>query len=661
MAGTGHPRSRPPTRGRGSGRTTKSTPARKKRVQSSDDEADKKVKSPEPDTDDDQSEVATPKPSTRTSRSKNNTLSDSKWAIIDQETEVDDIESDPHTEEEDELVDEGDDVDSDIEKLNTSSPGPLQVQCESKQSYFISSLRYKDSFASRTGITLQTPPTPSPTKTARKRQAPQSPEVVDLVDNSAEDSDVIPSNAPTKSSKTRTRKVVKSKEIIEDSDVEECSDVEPEIIKKGKGRQMKTLPVKSSRSAVTEVTKKIAVRGTSFPSAPIEDADNNLFLDNNSSLSRSPKKKVKMSRPSDSEDDTSNVDVASEKSGPVVSNSPVSKITSQLNDSVLNSAKKSKATTTKAYDARLKKFAVSLGLDSVGAYFCPAMIGTYADVFQFPVQGISLCFGDSIFWYRLGTLFMGVGIKERSKQEKELVQLITTPQLTPFIINPARCNPNDFRLVTPSKETVGSKRPYLVHASNGKRVVCAIFGRVDASSLLDLQQMGQSGYYNRSLSLCPIAVEYTLAWSFFATLLNVDRVNNYGGHANFSTFGTREHSDRDAIGYKHQDVAPPPRPRAPRASVAVHTVGVDHEDSLLQTLKRGMDNGGLDSFSEVFNVSSFYGPLSTTEILHDTERFIAMCAQNESTYNHVDHVDLQFNLVGVVLLAAKFGQGAGNS
>lgn len=37
--------------------------------------------------------------------------------------------------------------------------------------------------------------------------------------------------------------------------------------------------------------KKIVVRGSKFPSAPIEDADNNMFLDGGSPVQRSPKKK----------------------------------------------------------------------------------------------------------------------------------------------------------------------------------------------------------------------------------------------------------------------------------------------------------------------------------------------------------------------------------
>ena len=48
---------------------------------------------------------------------------------------------------------------------------------------------------------------------------------------------------------------------------------------KGKGVSVKILD------------KKILVRGSKFPSAPVEDADNNVFLDDNSPLQRSPKKK----------------------------------------------------------------------------------------------------------------------------------------------------------------------------------------------------------------------------------------------------------------------------------------------------------------------------------------------------------------------------------
>ncbi|KAI0086697.1 hypothetical protein BDY19DRAFT_995707 [Irpex rosettiformis] len=646
MAGTGRPRGRPPTRGRRGGRATKSATARKQRVQSSDEEAEMSDKSV---SDGYQSESHTPKPSTRASRSQKETSPSSAWAVIDQEVEEDDVQSDPHTEEEDELEDEGEVVDSDIEPLNTSPD-------------FVDFTRPSTSpVRKRSGITIQTPPTPSPTKGARKRQAPPSPEVVELNEDSDKDNNVLLTRTPVKGSKSRARKVVKSKEIIEDSDVEEISESEHAKLVAEKNAQGKKKPIKP---AVTAVTKKITIRGTKFPSAPVEDAENNLFLDGGSPLLRSPKKKAKIACSSESDDETLHAAVNRKKGSSDVPDTPVSKITTQLNDSVLNSARKPKAPASKAeYDAQLKKFAVALGLDSVKAYFCDAMRGTYADVYRLQVQGVSLCFGDLIYWYRLRTILLGVGIKENSKQEKELVQLITTPELTKFIINPSCCNPRGFRLVIPPKDTVGSKRPYLVRISDGQRVICVIFGRADGSSLLDLQQMGQSGYFNHSLSLCPLAVEYALALNFFSALLKFDRVNNYG-------------DDRDMLGYKHQDVAPPPRPRAARTSVAVHTVGLDFEDSLLRVMKRSIETGGLDSFSEVFNVSSFYGPSSTTDVSHDIERFIAMCAQNEryrgelpqgsfvgvlcspSTYSHVDHDDLQFNLLGVILLASRFGQGA---
>ena len=50
-------------------------------------------------------------------------------------------------------------------------------------------------------------------------------------------------------------------------------------------------PSKATRTSVTVLDKKIVVKGTKFPSAPVEDVDNNVFLDGGSPLLRSPKKK----------------------------------------------------------------------------------------------------------------------------------------------------------------------------------------------------------------------------------------------------------------------------------------------------------------------------------------------------------------------------------
>ena len=52
-----------------------------------------------------------------------------------------------------------------------------------------------------------------------------------------------------------------------------------------------TTPSKTIRTSVKTLDKKIVVKGTKFPSAPVEDADNNVFLDGGSPLPRSPKKK----------------------------------------------------------------------------------------------------------------------------------------------------------------------------------------------------------------------------------------------------------------------------------------------------------------------------------------------------------------------------------
>lgn len=58
----------------------------------------------------------------------------------------------------------------------------------------------------------------------------------------------------------------------------------------------KAKPKTATDKKVKDVTvkvlnKKIVVSGSKFPSAPVEDADNNVFLDGGSPLQRSPKKK----------------------------------------------------------------------------------------------------------------------------------------------------------------------------------------------------------------------------------------------------------------------------------------------------------------------------------------------------------------------------------
>ena len=68
-----------------------------------------------------------------------------------------------------------------------------------------------------------------------------------------------------------------------------CSDHEKRVAQKGKEKQ--NLSKTSSTAAVKILDKKIVVRGSKFPAAPVEDADNNVFLDTGSPLQRSPKKK----------------------------------------------------------------------------------------------------------------------------------------------------------------------------------------------------------------------------------------------------------------------------------------------------------------------------------------------------------------------------------
>ena len=104
------------------------------------------------------------------------------------------------------------------------------------------------------------------------------------------------------------RRQVKSQETIEDSDINEdddkwvksfddrkkdphqnSSDYKNSVSQKAKS---KTATDKKAKDVTVKVlNKKIVVSGSKFPSAPVEDADNNVFLDGGSPLQRSPKKK----------------------------------------------------------------------------------------------------------------------------------------------------------------------------------------------------------------------------------------------------------------------------------------------------------------------------------------------------------------------------------
>lgn len=75
----------------------------------------------------------------------------------------------------------------------------------------------------------------------------------------------------------------------------------------------------------------------------------------------------------------------------------------------------------------------------------------------------------------------------------------------------------------------------------------------------------------------------------------------------------------------------------------------------------------------VFDLRDFYGCMTDHDIPHSMDRLVAMCARKDRfegeipaeslvgvlcmpmKKTHIDHVDLTFNLVGVILLATPYG------
>ena len=134
------------------------------------------------------------------------------------------------------------------------------------------------------------------------------------------------------------------------------------------------------------------------------------------------------------------------------------------------------------------------------------------------------------------------------------MDLLTASSLSFFVVNPARSSVRDFRFVVPSstqskpgkssagkaEKTERPERAHMVRQSDGRKICFLIFGRVAFSSILTLNQMGQSGskWYNKTIQIQPIAVEYALACSFFTNILGVSSVGIYGGVVIISTFPT---------------------------------------------------------------------------------------------------------------------------
>ena len=189
---------------------------------------------------------------------------------------------------------------------------------------------------------------------------------------------------------------------------------------------------------------------------------------------------------------------------------------------------------------------------------------------------------------------------------RDIVQLITAPEITSFLYNPDRCNKDDFKCHFVGK----SDRPCIVKSDNSK--ACFImFGRVKESSIVDLHIMGNGPWHNRRLAIFPIAPEISLAFNFFSQLIPGHNMSNFGGYITCSTFPTTPDKGMLficafnipflilGIGYTREyegtDAAPPPPPSGP---VIINMRADESEDVLLwEVLQKGIESGGLDANS----------------------------------------------------------------
>ena len=94
---------------------------------------------------------------------------------------------------------------------------------------------------------------------------------------------------------------------------------------------------------------------------------------------------------------------------------------------------------------------------------------------------------------------------------RDIVCLITGPEMASFIYNPARCSIADFHLFQQSK----SQHEFVVPKATNKKCCFLLFGAVRSTSILETTAMGASGWYNRNICIYPLAVDFVLANNFF--------------------------------------------------------------------------------------------------------------------------------------------------
>ncbi|KAI0727876.1 hypothetical protein BC629DRAFT_1447309 [Irpex lacteus] len=618
-----------------------------------------------------------------------NQVPSSEWVPISMEAEDDNDGSDPGVEEEDDeeedqLEDEGEPVESDIGKVD-SSPDYVAFTRPST-----SPVRGR-----RTGMTMTTPPTPSPKKNPRKRSAtPFSPEAdaaVTVKEEEDVDEDAFQAEpvTPVRRRKLKPKKVIKSEEFIEDSEIEEVSKTEHKRSVARKGKQtddtlptLKT-PSRSKAPPVVVLDKKIKMPGSKFPSGPVVDPDSP-FIVKDSPPPQSPRKKMKMARqPSidKEEDEPEEEDDAKNPEAALFPQTPVSKLTKQLNKSVLQSASKtarSKSAQDKAsnvmpsdskagesqnamaadsphssppptpppglpvagsaeYRRLLQSMVKALGITANSDYFCPLLKNTYAHVDVSSLKALPLCNTTAdMQWFTLDNILLMAQIKEGSRQQKALVKLVTTSQFTSYLFNPARCNVKDFKWIQPPTPAGGSRppRPYLGVAATREKALFLEFGIVDKSHLLELQLMGNGPWMNKNLQVCTIVTEYLLACSFYANYLpdKVERISNYGGYFNPSSFPTMPTLPVNGPAGTPGRPRSAPKPKLPGVPVVVvHDIGTSGKHALYKVLEKAIDAGGVDARANipVFDLRSFYGSTASTDIPHSTETFLEMCGQAE--------------------------------
>lgn len=122
------------------------------------------------------------------------------------------------------------------------------------------------------------------------------------------------------------------------------------------------------------------------------------------------------------------------------------------------------------------------------------------------------------------------------KYDSRLKKLITTPSFGPFLINPARADPDSFA----GREYGNWKGSVLSSLSHEKpvRIACVTFGVVNTTNLKVPSVMtgkGQ-GLQVKSVGLVPLGHEWQRSVAFAEMAIGkVGKINAFGGNISFGT------------------------------------------------------------------------------------------------------------------------------